>query len=257
MTLRTHQLTVAIQNKIICQDLDFTAQPGEVWGILGANGSGKTTMLHTLAGLHPAPAGKIFLHQQPIAKLANKSVAQSVAILFQDNSDTFPQSVWEFCSAGRFPHLSYFSKPGKQDKDIIASALQVMDLDSYSNKNIQHLSGGEKRRLAIAAVLAQTPDVYLLDEPTNHLDVHYQVKTLQHFHHLAKTDSAAIVMSLHDVNLAQQYCSHILMLFNDGSILQGTMSDIMTRENLSRLYCHPMLILNDGKNVFWHPAIDM
>jgi len=144
--------------------------------------------------------------------------------------------VWEYCLSSRFPHLSYFNKPNHEDEKIVIHALEKMDLTHLAKRVVGKLSGGEKRRLAIAALLTQKPEIYLLDEPTNHLDIKHQHQVLNYFRELARHTQATIVMSLHDVNLAQQYCDHILLLYPNGETLQGPSSEILTTHNLSKLY---------------------
>lgn len=236
MMLQANHLTVEIANKIICRDLNWQVFAGEVWGILGANGSGKTTLLHTLAKLHDGFFGELFLRKNDIHSYTQKEISQQMGILLQDTQAHFPRSVFDYCIEGRYPHLSYFTRLSEADFSIAKIALQDMDLIAQADQNVQTLSGGERRRLAIATLLAQTPQVYLLDEPTNHLDWRHQVKVLNHFKSLAQHQANAVIMSLHDVHLAQQFCHKILMLFGDGSYLQGDTQQVLTVENLSRLY---------------------
>lgn len=250
--LHTQHVSVKIGSKIICRDLNLDINPGDVWAILGSNGSGKTTLLHALAGFFPLAYGDIFLGENKLTQLSIKTIAQSIGILFQDFNLTFPQTVWEYCRAGRYPHLAYFKKDSAKDQQIVMHALQKMELDKLTHRPVAQLSGGEKRRLAIAALLAQTPSIYLLDEPTNHLDMRHQMSVLNHFRDLAATQSAAIILSLHDVNLAQQFCNHFLFLFPDGSTLQGSQQTLLTCENLTRLYQHPVKMTN-GAPSFWYP----
>src|SRR5262249_42429661 len=156
-----------------------------------------------------------------LSQLSMQTLAQLRGLLFQEFAAPFPQTVWDYCSMGRYPHLSFLKQIQPHDKDIVLKALEQMDLLPFIQCSITHLSGGEKRRLAIATLLAQAPHIYLLDEPTNHLDMRHQVQVLTHFHTLAKTQNALIVMSLHDVNWIQRYCDHLLLLFGDGEILHG------------------------------------
>jgi iron complex transport system ATP-binding protein len=250
--LNLTNLTVNIHHQFICRDLTLGIHPGETWGILGANGSGKTTLLHTLAGLRPAFAGNITLNNQSLRTLTPRTIAQSIAILFQDYPTIFPQTVWEYCLAARFPHRAYFNQPNADDHRIVHQALNKMALTALSQKEIQQLSGGEKRRLALAAVLSQTPTLYLLDEPTNHLDLRHQKQTLDCFRELAQTQTAAIMMTLHDVNLAQQYCDHILLLFDDGDVLFGKTKEVLTTDHLSHLYQCSMQIITHHDQTYWH-----
>ena len=124
-----------------------------------------------------------------------------------------------------------------------------MDLLHLQNKNILQLSGGEQRRAAIACLLAQTPSIYLLDEPINHLDITHQHQLLQHLQYLA-TNQAAIVMSLHDLNIAEKYCTHLILLSAEG-LVAGSKQDVMTANALSNLYAHPLQRLSSNNLVYW------
>lgn len=250
--LSTHQLCIDIGKRNICNNTNLVINAGEIWGILGPNGVGKTTLLHALAGLHPATSGTIQLQQHNLSSLSAKSIARQISILFQTINDTFPQTVLEYVTTSRFPHLDYFATAGKDDMRIIHAALAAMDIGTYQHRLIKHLSGGEKRRVAIAAVLAQTPLLYLLDEPINHLDMYHQLRTLKHFQHLVNTTKTSVVMSLHDVNLAQSFCTHVLLMFSDGSMQSGEVCDILSEENLSRLYDVRVRAAPCGNSHIWH-----
>lgn len=236
----TKQIHVEIGKKVVCHEFNCKINPGEVWGILGPNGSGKTTLLYALAGLHTLTQGTIFLNQQNIKNLSLKSLAQQRGILFQDFNASFPQTVWDYCFSGRYPYLSYFQKKTSLDDAIVSNALQLLELDHYKNCLISSLSGGEQRRLAIATLLAQSPFLYLLDEPTNHLDIRHQMQVLNHFSKLAYDNNHAVIMSLHDIRLAQQFCDHVMLIFPEGKIMQGTADEMLTGENLTKLYMYPI-----------------
>ena len=237
--LTTKNLTLTIAKKTLCRDLTLEIQPGEIWGILGPNGCGKSTLLHTLAGLLAAN-GEIILHGKKLADLSRKTIARHIGILFQQCHDLFPQTVYEFCRSGRYPYLNYFGWENEKDTDIVHQALETMELTELKHKNIQHLSGGERRRLSIATLIAQTPTLYLLDEPTNHLDLRHQVKTLTYFRSIANSQSISAFISLHDINLAAQFCDRILMLTGDGRFILGQTKNMLTEENLSFLYQQPL-----------------
>jgi iron complex transport system ATP-binding protein len=236
--LETSCLSLSIGQKIVCDNLSLSMHEGEIWGLLGANGSGKTTLLHALAGLQPIMQGDIYLQKKNLAAIPRKEIAKLIGILFQDTAFSFPQSVFEFCYSGRHPHTS----SAAEDKKIINDILLEMDLLTLVKQNTQTLSGGEQRRLAIATVLIQTPRVFLLDEPTNHLDIRHQMHILHYFKNLCKTAATGVMMSLHDIRLAQQFCTHLCMLFPNGKTLLGKTNEILTSENISSLYNYPLKI---------------
>jgi iron complex transport system ATP-binding protein len=253
--LKASELTISIGSRNICQNFNFSLQQKEIWGVLGPNGVGKTTLLHTFAGIHRAKSGEVTLQDQTLRLLSKKAIARQIGLLFQSVDIHFPQTVMEYIQASRFPHNTYFKKISKNDLAIIDAALECTWLESYKNRNIQTLSGGETRRLAIAAILAQTPCIYLLDEPTNHLDMHYQLRILTHFQQLAHINDVGIIMSLHDINLAQKFCTHVLLMFADGNMQQGRVCDILTAENLSRLYNLNMQAISANNNIIWNGEI--
>lgn len=253
LLLETKNLTLKIADKVLCRDLDFDIKAEEVIGLIGPNGSGKTTLLKTLAGLLEPSTGEIFLAGKKLSVFSEKTLARERGILFQDTQDVFPQTVYEYCSGGRYPYLNYFTQESEEDKNTIKNALSVMGLQHHAEQSIQTLSGGERRRLAIAALLAQEPTIYLLDEPMNHLDLHFQLKVADYFKQLAKQRSRAVLMALHDINLAALYCDRILMLCGDGTFLLGTPPCVFSKENLERIYqCSFASVMLDGKQL-WVP----
>lgn len=249
--LRTQQLTLQLPQKTLCHELNWAVHAGEVWGILGANGSGKSSLLHALAGLNPLSHQQVFLFEKKMADVSAKWIAQRLGILLQDTQLIFPQTVFEYCLAGRYPHLSHFSWENADDKQIAWQALTIMELENKAQQTIFTLSGGERRRLAIATLLTQHTPIYLLDEPTNHLDLRHQLNVLTHYRQLAHEQRNAVVMALHDINHAQTFCDHILMLFADGRTLQGTVEEVLTEENVSALYQQRLSTGVIGRKKVW------
>ncbi len=253
MSLQALELSITRGARYICQGLTFSMHPGEMWGILGPNGSGKSTLLHTIAGLHPLASGEILCQQQPLHTLSAKHIAQHIGLLFQEWHAPFAQSVVEFCLTSRYPHRAFYQPDSANDHAMVRDALQHTDMLTLADKKITQLSGGEKKRLAIAALLAQNPQVYLLDEPTNHLDINHQLTMLNHFKRLTRLDHASVMMSLHDINLAQRFCDHVLLLFNDGTHMHGPTHTVLTAENLTRLYAYPITSIMDDTHIYWLP----
>ncbi len=231
----THNLYVYSGKKIICRDFNLEIAEGDVWGLLGPNGSGKTTLLHTLVNLQQPKQGEIILHGKNIRKYSRKNLARAMGILFQDSHFVFPQTVFDYCQSGRFPHRGFLTAKNSDDSLIVQNALDLMELLPLKDQNILSLSGGERRRLSLATVLAQQPNLFFLDEPTNHLDLRHQIKTLKHFQDLAKKRQAATLMILHDIQLAKNFCNKILLLFGDGTFLSISSAEL-TEKVLFKLY---------------------
>lgn len=238
--LHLRQLVIAQDKQMICNNLTTTIRSQEVWGILGPNGSGKTTFLHALANLHRFTSGEIFFNQQNLMHVPSKQRAQILGILLQDTTFTFPQTVLEYCTASRFPHLGYYERLSKQEKKWIETFLALVELTSFNHRAITHLSGGEKRRLAIAALLAQTPQIYLLDEPHNHLDIKFQIKVFDYLYRIAKEQDKMVIMTLHDLQLAKKYCDYVMLFFPQGKVEIGPIT-FLTPEKIASLYDIPFI----------------
>lgn len=250
--IQIQNLTIHINNKIICDSLNIGMNPGEIWGVLGPNGCGKTTLLHTLAGLRPIAIGSVIYNTTNIQLLSLKEIARCRAILLQSSSSPFPQTVWSYCLGARYPHQRYLRNTNQNDAAIIDNILSKLHLCHLKDNNIQTLSGGEKRRLQIAALLIQTPQFYFLDEPTNHLDIKFQMLIMDLIHQLAQTQQAIVIMTLHDMNIVKKYCDGILLIFPNGNILTGPTPSILTVENLSALYDHPVKMITQDHLSFYY-----
>ncbi len=244
MMLRSEQLSISIGGKQVCNALNLNIEAGQVWGVLGRNGIGKTTLLHTLAGLRAADNGDIYLNSNNIQRLSRKHIAQHIGLLLQHHEDSFPASVLETVISGRHPHISQWRWENETDHEIALQALQSVALQDLAARPVNQLSGGERQRVAIAGLLTQKPDIYLLDEPNSHLDLNYQIQILNHFSQLAREQHNTIIMSLHDINLAARYCDHLLLLLGDGECLQGSTNTLLNTENLQRLFQHPLQEIN-------------
>ncbi len=251
--LETRSLQVTIGDTAVCRDLDLTINAGERWCILGCNGAGKTTLLLTLAGLRPPQAGHIALQRQALSALPRRQVARQIGILFQDQTDAFPANVLDTVLTGRHPWLGPLQWEGTADLEKARTALQAVGLASIEQRSVTTLSGGERRRLGIATLLTQDPQLLLLDEPTNHLDIHHQIRTLQLVSELAANGDRALLLVMHDLNLAARYCNRFLLLFGDGETAQGNAAEVLTRPNLERLYQHPLLPLQGPQGQVWVP----
>jgi iron complex transport system ATP-binding protein len=251
--LATQALHITIGTTTVCSDLEITINSGERWCVLGRNGTGKTTLLHTLAGLRPPDAGNITLNHQPLSRLPRRSVARHLGLLFQDHTDAFPASVLETVLTGRHPWLGPLQWESSQDLAIAKNALHAVDLCDMEDRMVNTLSGGERRRAGIACLLAQQPQLLLLDEPTNHLDIHHQISMLNLLQEHVTQNGKALLLVMHDLNLAVRYCNRFLLLFGDGETVQGAARAVLTQANLECLYQHPLLAVPGPQGTVWLP----
>lgn len=232
-------LTVKVPGRTLVENLEMHVARGEFLAVLGQNGSGKSLTLHTLAGLRAADRGEVILLGASLQSARRRHIARNLALLPQDTEDVFPATVLETVLIGRHPHIVGLQWESKEDRRIAQQSLHLVDLGDMPHRDVATLSGGERRRLAIAQTLTQTPAVYLLDEPTNHLDPQHQLDVLRIFRAQAKS-GATIIASLHDVNLAARYADRCLLLFGDGRWELGPTDLVLSEERLTELYATPM-----------------
>jgi len=228
-------LRVEIAGRVLVDSLELSIEAGSLLGILGRNGSGKTTTLHTLAGIrHEAPEG-VMLDGTPIAAWPRREVARRVGLVTQHLDNPFSTTVLETVVAGRHPHLGFWRWEDRTDREIARDALARVGLAELAERPLETLSGGERRRVAIATLLCQSPSTCLLDEPTNHLDPAHEQAVMLLLKQLADCGHG-VAASLHDVNAASRYCDRCLLLFGDGDWTTGPTGQVLTEQALTRLY---------------------
>lgn len=237
--LESRNLRISVPGRLLVDSLDLSLQRGELIAILGQNGTGKTLTLLTLAGLRDADRGHVLLDGENILERKRQLTAQRLALLPQIVDDIFPATVLDTALIGRHPHIGPLKWESDEDHKIAGDALRTMGLEDMSTRNVLTLSGGERRRLAIAQVLTQTPDIYLLDEPTNHLDPQHQIDALRIFRRAADA-GAGVIACLHDVNLAVRFADRCLLLFGDGRWQLGESQEVLNESGLSELFATKM-----------------
>ena len=234
--LKINNLSGGYHKETIIKNISLEIDKGDFMGIIGPNGSGKTTLLRLMSRVLIPQKGNIALEGKNIAHMELKEFAQLIAFVPQDTLITFPFTVWEIVLMGRIPHLKRLQLETKKDFSIVENSLVITDALYLKEKRIDELSSGERQRVIIARALAQEPLLLFLDEPTSHLDIGHQVQILDLLKRLNRQNNLTIVMVLHDLNLASEYCNRIVLL-NEGRIFkEGSPSDVLTYQNIEAVY---------------------
>jgi iron complex transport system ATP-binding protein len=234
--LRIEHLYGGYHGEAIIKDISLRIKKGDFIGIIGPNGSGKTTLLRLMSRIVRPQKGNIILANRDITEMDLKEFCQQVAYVSQDTAINFPFSVSEIVLMGRIPHLKRLQCEGKKDIQICQKAMGLTDTLYLKDKEIDELSSGERQRVIIAKALAQEPSVLFLDEPTSHLDIGHQIQILDFLKKLNRQDSLTIVMVLHDLNLASEYCNRIVLL-NEGKVFkEGSPEEVLTYQNIEAVY---------------------
>ena len=254
MLLQTRNLEISVAQRRLIHQLELSIESGTSWALLGRNGTGKTSLLHTLAKLMPAATGEIYLEGDSLDTLSGKALARRIGLLFQQGLPAMPKTVFETAMLGRYPHHQSLWKDDPEDIALVENALREFDLLHLSARSLGTLSGGEAQRLALAQLVAQAPAVYLLDEPSNHLDLTYQLKGLQRLKEKVASHRAALVMASHDINLVSQICDHVLLLMGDGKYLAGPVPEILQEDKLSEAFGCRIRRVESGKEAFFFPS---
>lgn len=249
-TLAAREIEVAVGARQLVAGLSLEFGPGEFVAILGRNGTGKTLTLHTLAGLRRPQAGEVYLDGARMESQSRRAVALRLGLLAQDFEESFVTTALEAVLVGRHPHLELWQWETADDERIARAALTAVDLQAFADRRTDTLSGGELRRVAVAALLAQEPAVFLLDEPSNHLDPAHQRGILELFRELCAAGKT-VIATLHDPTVAARFADKALLLFGDGRWAAGPARELLTAARLSELYQSPMLELEkDGRRIF-------
>jgi iron complex transport system ATP-binding protein len=252
VVLKSESLRVSVPGRRLIDGLDCEIRAGEFIALLGGNGSGKSLLLRTFAGLRAPTAGRVLLAGTDIRAMARRDIARQLGFLPQDPESAPQGALEETVLLGRFAHLGFWEPVGGEDRRRAADALGEVGLGALANRDLSTLSGGEQRRAAIARLLAQSPGIYLLDEPTNHLDPAQQIGVLQRMHALAR-GGAAVVASLHEPNLALRFADRIGLLAGDGGV-QLVASATLDVDHLGRLYGLPYVESRIGAQRVMMPA---
>lgn len=234
--ITVENLSCGYRKEIVLKDISFEVKTGEFVGLIGPNGSGKTTFIRAISGLLPPRKGFILLDEKAVGGMGRKELATKVAVVTQSQEATAPFSVEEFVLLGRVPHWSRFQLlETKRDVQMAEKVMALTGISRLRGRGMGELSGGERQLANLARALAQEPDLLLLDEPTAHLDIGHQVQ-IMHLLKKLNEEGLTIVAVLHDLNLASLYCKRLVLLDKGRLRKVGQPQEVLTEKIINEVY---------------------
>ncbi len=235
MSIQVKTLSGGYGDTLVCSNISFSIEKGEVLSIVGPNGSGKTTLIKLILGLLKKNSGEIVINNQSVVKYSTKELAKHLAYVPQQHTVPFSLTVFEMVIMGRTSFIPLFSKPSKKDEQIVFETLEKLGIRHIAHESYDTLSGGQKQMVLIARSLCQQPDILIMDEPTSNLDFHNQTRVIQTIKNLANQGFSVIVTS-HNLNQPFQYAHKTLIIKDGKTFAFGKTHSVITKENLSSVY---------------------
>jgi iron complex transport system ATP-binding protein len=246
--LHSQNLCVGYDDTVVIDDLSVSVPPGQITAIIGANGSGKSTVLKTFARILRPFTGCVYLDGKEIHATPTRELARRMSILPQKTQAPDALTVHELVSYGRYPHRKWLRGSNVDDASMICWALEIVGLDELRERPVSSLSGGQQQRVWIAMTLAQGASYMLLDEPTSHLDTCHQLEIMELLARLNRDEAKTVVMVIHDLNLAARYAHHMIALKEGQIIASGTPENVMTADMLLTIFGIEAHVMRDPRN---------
>ena len=249
--IKMSEIEYSFENKAILNKINIQIKQKEILGIVGPNGSGKTTVFNILCGLIKPNKGNIFIDGININNLSITQKSKLIALAPQNT--IFPEdiSVFELTVMGRNPYMNLLSWESLDDNELAVQYINRVGILQLASKKLKHISGGERQLALIAMVLCQETPIILLDEPTSNLDIKNQLHIMDNINAIRESSNKTILINLHDLNLAAKYCDKIIFLKNGKVFSQGTPNEVITSENIRNVYGISANVLNSST----HPIV--
>lgn len=236
MSLEVDELRYVYDDRMVLDGITIPVRDGEILGILGPNGCGKTTLLKNLNKNLSPKGGTVMLDGQDLQELTKREIASKIAAVPQTNEIHFAFTVRDIVAMGRMPFQSMMGGESSEDSRIIDDAMERTGLGGYRERPINTMSGGERQRVIIARAIAQTPRILLMDEPTLHLDISMQFDVLKLVSSISKESGMTVVIVSHDLPLVSRYCDRIVMIHDHRIFAVGTPEEVLTPENMRTVF---------------------
>lgn len=232
----TKGLTVGYQGIPLIKDIEIQLKRGEILTLIGPNGAGKTTILKSIMKQLEPVGGTVFLDENEIGAMAGKELAQKMSVVLTSRVNTELMTCEDVVETGRYPYTGRFGILSEEDHRIVAESMELVHVSELRDRDFTKISDGQKQRVMLARAICQEPEIILLDEPTSFLDIKYKLEFLSVLQNLARTRTLSVIMSLHELDLAERISDKILCVKGDKVDRFGTPEEIFTPGYIPTLY---------------------
>lgn len=234
--LETEKLSVGYDGKPLIRDVCLQVQRGKIVTLIGPNGSGKSTILKTIVGQLSKVSGTVLLEGAPMERCGQKEIAKRMAILMTERIHPELMTCYDVVSTGRYPYTGALGLLGKEDKRIVEESLELVHGRDMADRLFDAISDGQRQRILLARALCQTPEIIVLDEPTSYLDIRYKLELLTILKTMVREKNLAVLMSLHELDLAQRVSDTVVCVSGDRIDRMGPPEEIFSNDYIARLY---------------------
>ena len=240
--LKFSHVAAGYRDREILHDVTLSVEEGDFVGLIGSNGTGKSTLIKCISGLLPLTKGEITICGREQSLLKSRERARLVAVVPQSYHVDYDFTVEDIVMMGRNPYLGFGKREDEREFEIVKNAMEATNTEIFRGRLYNELSGGERQRVILARAIAQQPRVILLDEPTSALDIHHQIEVMELIARLNREEHMTVLAVLHDINMAARFCRRIVML-RDGTVTaDGTPEEVVNRKNMEELYAMKLMV---------------
>ena len=234
--IKTENLTIGYNGKPLIKDINIAIKKGEIVTLIGPNGAGKSTLLKSLSRQLEPIEGCVYLEDKKLSDISGKDLSKKVAILFTDRIKGEMMNCFDVVATGRYPYTGYFGVLSKDDREIVENTMKLVKVEDLRDKDFKKISDGQRQRIMLARALCQEPEIVLLDEPTSFLDIRHKLEFLSILEKMKEERKLTVIMSVHELDIAQKISDRILCLKGDIVDKFGTPEEVFTKEYIRRLF---------------------